>query len=144
MKLGRHQRRLLLEAADPGGAASPILPEARHSDDVTQRRAIASLRGAGLIVVYAPGKRLLLEVDADDHLARRAPQWTDAEWAIVRLGRGLQRKSIVPRYSRRTRLGQAIVHEYEPVLREPGRPIRWDARLDRAMAAARVTCGQCG
>jgi hypothetical protein len=44
----------------------------------------------------------------------------------------------------RTQLGRAIVQEYEPLLREPGRPIRWDARLDRAMQAAQVTCEICG
>jgi hypothetical protein len=121
-KLGKHERHQLLAAASPTAAASPIVAlGSSQADQTATRRAIKSLRDAGLIRLSDETRRVT--ADSDAKLLRR-----------------LHRKYAVLRFMWRTELGEAVATEYRPELDRPGSRIRWqtgrlDAVRDRALEA---------
>lgn len=120
-RLGKHERRLLLNAAPPSKKPKPILPPGPSQGEQTAtRRAIANLIAHGLIEL-AP-EQLRLEAGDDDE-------------ALAQLGR----KYAVLRLAWRTPLGEAIVHHYRKQLRSSER-IRWMFHLDSATEMALDGC----
>jgi hypothetical protein len=109
-KLGKHERRHLLQAAPPGDPPAPILPpEPSQTVQTATRRAVANLCDHGLIVLE-PGTVRVYPHDAE---------------ASALLG-VLQRKYAVLRRASRTPLGEQVVRHYRQEL-EAGERIRWEA-----------------
>jgi hypothetical protein len=124
-KLYALDRELLLDAASAGDPEGrPAFARTRgNSDRVMLRRSIAKLQGYGLLDRRTAWLKPV-----------RAPMTREETLALRSLGTSWVRMI------RRTPLGDAIVREYRKELEEPGRPIRWDARLNRALAEARAAC----
>jgi hypothetical protein len=111
-RLGRHERRQLLDAAEPGGPPHPIRPPGpSQAEQTATRRAVANLVAHGLI--------------------RLAP-----EEVLSELGR---RRYAVLRQAWRSDLGEEIVRRYRAEL-EAGERIRWIYHLEPATAAALGRC----
>lgn len=120
-RLGKHERRQLLQAAQPHEKPKPILlPGASQALQTATRRAISNLARAGLIRV-AP------------HTLRINP---GEDPAILK---ALERKYAVLRLASRTHLGQQIVIHYQDEL-ENGKRIRWSLHLDASTEAALHEC----
>jgi hypothetical protein len=120
-RLGKHERRLLLNAAPPDKKPKPVYPPGpSQAEQTATRRAIANLVAHGLIEL-AP-EQLRLQAGDDDE-------------ALARLGR----KYAVLRMAWRTPLGDAIVHHYRKQLRGSER-IRWMYHLDAATEMALDGC----
>ena len=121
-KLGKHERRQLLAAAAPESEPTPIVPPGpSHDDRTATRRAVATLRKAGLIELAPDAARVTPETHPD--LLRR-----------------MQRKYTVLRFAWRTPLGEEIVARYRHELERPGTRIRWQLRLGGARDAALLRC----
>jgi hypothetical protein len=124
-KLGKHERRLLVQAAPPGGPASPIVPPGpSHTDQTATRRAVATLRKAGLIIV-APGTA---RITADDPEAAAYLRQIDRKYAVLR-------------FAWRTPFGEEIFKRYRSEL-ESGARLRWQIgdRVNGAKATALAAC----
>ena len=141
-------RRLLLEAAAPGGRPSVILPHApgvaaQHST----QRAVAMLVRRGLVAVVggfavtgasrveaaAVGLRLAGLARGDDERV------VYAQVAPVP-GRAVYKTKAAFRLYRRTLFGDELVKRYHREL-ESGARLRWDNRVQEAAAVALDRCG---
>jgi hypothetical protein len=120
-RLGKHERRLLLEASAPGNPPNPIYPPGpSQSEQTATRRAVANLVSHGLMRIAPEQLRLL--PGSDDE--------------ILRL---LGRKYAVVRIASRTWLGEEVVRLYRREL-QSGDRIRWIDHLDEATEAALARC----
>jgi hypothetical protein len=121
-RLGRHERRQLLDAAEPGGPPHPIRPPGpSQAEQTATRRAVANLVAHGLIRL-AP-EQLRFEGAGDEEV-------------LSELGR---RRYAVLRQAWRSDLGEEIVRRYRAEL-EAGERIRWIYHLEAATAAALGRC----
>jgi hypothetical protein len=122
--LGANERRVLLQAAPPGGDPVPVRPAGTHAWQQTAlRRSVASLRSKKLIV-----------------LARDTLRVTAASKEGEQVLASLRRKQYaVFRLAWRTSLGEAVLDAYRREL-ETGTRIRWPQRLDEVRAQALAAC----
>ena len=122
-RLGKHERRVLLDATPPGELPSPILPEGPSQPSQTAtRRAVAALRDAKLIWVPVEKER----VDR-------------AHANLADLLTVLNRRYAVVRFASRTDLGEAVVQVFANEFADGGR-IRWGHNLDKLTAATLARC----
>ena len=122
-RLGKHERRVLLDATPPRELPSPILPDGPLQPSQTAtRRAVAALREAKLIWVPEEKER----VDR-----------THAN--LAELLTVLNRQYAVVRFASRTDLGEAVVQVFAAELASGGR-LRWGIKLDELAAATLARC----
>ena len=140
VRLGKHERRILLEAPPTskcgwrGSLQQPtyrfsgliVWPEGRgRSAEEAHRRALRKLVAAGLIATENTSATFL------DDEAAEMPKWAKAERARSRYwmwGRKRQAVKLTP-------LGERVVETYRDEL-EAGRPIRWAKHIGALEAAA--------
>jgi len=132
-------RGLLLRAGSyRTGPATPVVTGGSDAAASADRRAIASLRRAGLIVVR-PGERFSLAHDFGN-----AIRGGNDDLRMMQLAVALRRKEFfIPRFLFRTALGQEVVERWTHEL-ETGKAIRWDARLEDARDAIIAGCPHFG
>jgi hypothetical protein len=138
-QLGAHERRILQAAGPPGFrlgqvrfGGQPVLPPdvASRSSQTAARAAAARLSRAGLIVLSRP-------------TAQEARAWIAGRYREdEEMPDDLLRRLRLSRFAWRTLLGNAIVSRYPTAFdgQPQGTRLRWDKRLDQALAAANDDC----
>ena len=123
-RLGKHERRVLLQAPPPSASPHWIVPPGpSQAAQTATRRAVARLVELKLILVPPQTMRL------------NPGDGPDTE----RLLSALRRKYMVVRCAIRTTLGQHVVEFYAPELEDGGR-IRWIDHLDELTEATQGNC----
>ena len=146
-RLGKLERRLLLDAAPPG-ASRPraiLAPDASPASQVAIRRSVSSLLQAGLLLV----PKAVLRADGPEAVRALGAKVQDAGVVApgdARLAHALSdasgtrpKRAVKLRVMWRTPLGEEVVHRYRREL-ESGRAIRWDRRLEEAREACLAAC----
>lgn len=123
VRLGRHERNILLHAPGPEAAQGAILdPSLRtHSERETYLRAVRKLTRAGL--------------------ARSGTQAMRLQTNTRRADGTLVSRAYAHRTLRLTPLGVQVVESYRNEL-ENGKPVRWARRLPQALARVRLPTAQ--
>jgi len=122
-RLGKHERRLLLDAPPPDSEPAPIFPSGpSHNDRTATRRAKRNLVKSRLLAVGNEKIRITAEDDA-------------------LLLRSFHRKYMVLEQATRTILGDEVVAVFKQELQAPGARIRWlAANIDQIQHGALRRC----